>query len=108
MLDRASLLFGMLTLSQLCLFRAETSEVIVDLLSGKLQGNIKASSNGKLYKQFLGIPFAQAPIGQLRFAPPQPVDGWSGVREATSFPPICPQPPMPSPLNETFAGIVTA
>jgi hypothetical protein len=33
---------------------------------------------------FHGIPFAQAPVGRLRFAAPQPVRQWEGVREATA------------------------
>lgn len=35
---------------------------------------------------FLGIPFAKAPLGPLRFAPPQPPEPWSGVRDGTSYP----------------------
>ncbi len=34
---------------------------------------------------FLGIPFAQAPVGALRFAAPEPVEAWDGVREATTY-----------------------
>ncbi|OJW02501.1 MAG: carboxylesterase [Microbacterium sp. 67-17] len=34
---------------------------------------------------FLGIPFAQPPTGELRFAAPVPVEPWTGIREATSF-----------------------
>ncbi len=36
---------------------------------------------------FRGIPFAQPPVGPLRFRPPQRSAGWSGVREATRFGP---------------------
>ena len=31
---------------------------------------------------FRGIPFAEPPVGALRFAAPRPVRGWDGVREA--------------------------
>jgi len=34
---------------------------------------------------FRGVPFAQPPLGSLRFRPPQRPGGWSGVRDATRF-----------------------
>ena len=36
-------------------------------------------------KKFLGVPFAQAPVGELRWKAPQPVPAWEGVREAKQF-----------------------
>ena len=36
-------------------------------------------------KKFLGVPFAQAPVGELRWKAPQPVQPWEGVREAKAF-----------------------
>ncbi|XP_048211352.1 pyrethroid hydrolase Ces2e-like isoform X13 [Perognathus longimembris pacificus] len=38
---------------------------------------------------FLGIPFAKPPVGPLRFAPPEPPEPWSGVRDGTSYPAMC-------------------
>ncbi|MBU6297241.1 MAG: carboxylesterase family protein [Alphaproteobacteria bacterium] len=40
---------------------------------------------------FRAIPFAQPPLGELRWKPPQPVQPWSGVRDATQTAPTCAQ-----------------
>lgn len=42
--------------------------------------------------QFLGVPFAKPPIGNLRFRKPQPLDPWSGVRMAKEYGNYCIQP----------------
>jgi para-nitrobenzyl esterase len=36
-------------------------------------------------QRFLGIPYAAAPLGALRFAPPTPHPGWGKARDATAF-----------------------
>ena len=40
---------------------------------------------------FRGVPYAAAPVGELRFSPPQPAPPWQGVRDATQDGPIAPQ-----------------
>lgn len=54
----------------------------VDTSSGAVAG--KAASERKAVSEYLGIPFAQPPVGALRFAAPQAYVG-SGVLNATSF-----------------------
>ncbi|MFG2335154.1 carboxylesterase/lipase family protein [Streptomyces yangpuensis] len=44
---------------------------------------------------FRGIPYAGAPEGRHRWAPPRPVPPWQGVRDATAPGPLCPQVPSP-------------
>jgi para-nitrobenzyl esterase len=41
--------------------------------------------------EWLAIPFAHPPTGELRWKAPQPVDAWQGVREAMNFGAPCPQ-----------------
>jgi para-nitrobenzyl esterase len=43
---------------------------------------------------FRNVPFAAAPFGALRFAPPSPPTPWHGVRPAAVSGPGAPQPPM--------------
>ncbi len=50
---------------------------------------------------WLGIPYAQPPLGVLRFQAPVPFGRWEGVRDATAFSPSAPQP-----VGGRFAGLV--
>ena len=42
-------------------------------------------------RSFKGIPFAQPPVGDLRWREPQPVKNWTGVKSADQFGPRCMQ-----------------
>jgi para-nitrobenzyl esterase len=58
----------------------------VRTLVGTLRGSWEAEA-----AVFRGIPFAEPPVGALRFAAPRPAQGWDGVRAAVSFGPPPPQ-----------------
>ena len=54
--------------------------MIVRTKYGKLRG---VEENSMI--AFKGIPFAKAPIGNLRFKPPVLVEPWEGIFDATKF-----------------------
>ncbi|MFC6082164.1 carboxylesterase/lipase family protein [Sphaerisporangium aureirubrum] len=62
------------------------SEPEVRTVAGVVRGGREAG-----LAVFRGIPFAEPPVGALRFAEPQPVRGWDGVRPAVAY---GPQPPQ--------------
>ncbi len=61
--------------------RASSPRRVVDTADGKLSG-FEADDHTW---QFLGIPYAQPPLGDLRWRAPQPVAPWDEVRDATAW-----------------------
>jgi para-nitrobenzyl esterase len=61
-------------------------DLVVRTKAGELRG---VRENG--IAVFRGVPYAVAPVDELRFAPPQPAPAWHGVRDATKDGPIAPQ-----------------
>ncbi|CAG2171018.1 unnamed protein product [Oppiella nova] len=73
------------------------SEVIVRTLYGQLSGK-RLDVFGSAVYAFLGVPYARPPLDELRFAAPQPMKRWTGVRTATQFTPMCPQVIIPKSI----------
>ncbi len=71
----------------------------VAIANGSLLGR---SAPGSI--AFLGVPFAEAPIGPLRWAPPTPRKPWQGTLDATSFGPA-PWQPTGGPLDGLVPGM---
>ncbi|XP_068941888.1 carboxylesterase 4A [Petaurus breviceps papuanus] len=44
---------------------------------------------GTIVNIYLGVPFAKPPVGNLRFAPPEPPEPWDNLRDAATYPPAC-------------------
>ncbi len=67
---------------------ASASPETVRISEGRLRGTVIDD-----VVSFKGIPFAAAPVGDLRWRAPQRVAAWSGVRDASAFGNACLQPP---------------
>jgi len=61
-------------------------EPVVTTAEGRLRGQAAGTMD-----EFLGVPYAAPPVGQLRWRAPQPAAHWNGVRAVTQFGPHCPQ-----------------
>lgn len=64
----------------------------VNTTVGEVYGMVNGSTPG--VAQFMGIPFAEPPVGPLRFLPPRPKGRESETIDATYTRPNCPQYPI--------------
>jgi carboxylesterase type B len=55
---------------------ADDDETVVTVAQGKIRGVLASSGSSYIYRAFRGIPFAEPPVGDLRFQPPQPKVPW--------------------------------
>jgi carboxylesterase type B len=65
---------------------------IVEIEDGKVEGTQLQSRLGENFLAFFRIPFAEPPVGKLRFRAPLPVKPWNGTINGTIPGPICFQP----------------
>ncbi|MCW2915307.1 MAG: putative carboxylesterase [Actinomycetia bacterium] len=70
-------------------------EAIVGISHGKVRGSVRDG-----VAAFLGIPYAEPPFGAHRFAAPQPVQPWDGIRDALEYGPTAPKPGYVPPFSE--------
>ncbi|KAL1777558.1 cholinesterase, partial [Sigmodon hispidus] len=73
-------------------------DLIVTTKSGRIRG-LSLPVLGGTVNAFLGIPYAQPPVGRLRFKKPQPLNKWSGIQNATKYANSCYQN-----IDQTFPG----
>ena len=64
---------------------------VVQTESGAIVGKIETVPHSTAVYQYLGIPYAEPPVGELRFAAPKPAKPWSKIMDATEFGAICQQ-----------------
>ena len=67
-------------------FAADARSASATTLTGAVRG---VEGNG--VRAWLGVPYAEAPVGDLRWRAPEPVEPWSGVRDATRIGSDCVQ-----------------
>jgi len=84
----AVLVAGGLSQTRLGVAQAADNPLVVQTAGGQLQGVVRATGGA----EFLGIPYAQPPVGELRWREPQAAKPWSGVRDANAFGAPCAQP----------------
>ncbi|CAK1585711.1 unnamed protein product [Parnassius mnemosyne] len=65
--------------------------VQVRVSEGVLEGEFVENDIGGKYYSFKGIPYAEPPVGDLRFKAPQSAKSWKGVRSAKEFGSSCTQ-----------------
>lgn len=78
----AACLLGLLLISA----NAFSDHPVVRIANGSVSGIAQPG-----LQMFLGIPYAQPPVGELRWRPPQPAKAWSGVLKADKYGAICEQ-----------------
>ncbi|XP_063599423.1 juvenile hormone esterase-like [Penaeus indicus] len=96
----------------LCLSAAAEEETVsVQLQQGTIEGSMGVAKGGKPFYKFQGIPYAESPVGNLRFKDPLPAGAWEGVRKGSIAPPACPQPheffPMETNEDCLFLNVFT-
>lgn len=74
--------------------RAHNAAPVIQIGSGLVSG-LQFELEGKIVDAYLGIPYAQPPVGELRFKKPSPVSPWDGIYNATAKPTPCHQVPVP-------------
>jgi para-nitrobenzyl esterase len=66
---------------------SRAASLVIQTEGGTVEGNVALG-----VENFLDIPYAAAPVGELRWSPPQPPAHWSDVRPAKEYGSYCPQP----------------
>lgn len=88
---------------------SESEDLVVQTQSGRIRGvsfkvdeHLENKSNPSRIDAWLGIPFAEKPIGNLRFKRPIPIKSWDDVLNTTELPNTCYQ--LRDMVFENFPG----
>nr|XP_015839734.1 PREDICTED: venom carboxylesterase-6 isoform X2 [Tribolium castaneum] len=108
----------------MCTLTVDLSDPLVELPNGLIRGQRIKTQNNEFYS-FKKIPYAQPPIGTLRFQAPREPRNWDGVLDCTTMDVVCYQmfnklenqsenclflnvytPNLPEFVNESFPVMV--
>ncbi|CAB3225669.1 unnamed protein product [Arctia plantaginis] len=64
-------------------------------VSGTFKGSWQHTRRGRRFQSYRGIRYAKAPVGELRFQPPEPILTYEQVIDASQEGPSCPRPASP-------------
>ena len=78
----------------------QSDKAVVKISGGLIAGTEDKEKNVRIFK---GVPYGQAPVGELRFKKAEEVTPWSGVKECTQFG----KSPIQLPLDHTYDDIWT-
>ena len=67
-------------------------EVNIEITQGRLFGIRVDEEDGEYHFEFRKIPYAEPPVGELRFRDPLPKGPWEKPLNATTYGPVCAQP----------------
>jgi len=70
---------------------AAAAAPVVNTVTLKTPAGVVRGAEQDGLRSFLGVPYAMAPVGDLRWRAPQPLPAWSGTRDALQFGPQCMQ-----------------
>lgn len=82
-------------------FAADRALVQATTVGGTVRG-----VEGAGVRAFLGVPYAAPPIDDLRWRAPQPIEAWSGIRDATRIGADCVQAIGPEAVLGGGGGVV--
>lgn len=85
--------------------RADEIDEPDEAVVARVGGGMLRGSRVDGIDRFLGVPYAAAPFGPLRFARPEPHPGWTGGRDATRPGATAPQAPYGGGLEQVLPSI---